>query len=718
MYMNKIALSVVITAHSEGLVAHKTMKSVFRALDRLKEAGYTYEVIIHIDNGDKETKQYFSRYKNNKAFRIFENKFGDTGPSRNFALNKANGKYVAFLDGDDLISDNWYLNAIEVLEKSSEEIVVHPEAVLTFGVGQPNVLTIQKNSLGINDDTLVLVGENKWCSVLVAKRDTLLKTPYRALGDGYGHEDYVFNIEMLERGVLHKVASGTVLFYRRTNNSRLSSGNQHNVIIPYVELFDFENIKKIKMKAVKKSRKERLKDYGYKTYKKIRNNERINRFITPAAKIVLKILEKGRFVDRSKIPEYIVDEWVKMNQIDSQLYPYEDVLNSVQLYDADNNIGVGNAFFDIAKHVTKIPDYIFIVPWVVRGGADKVLFNYIKALKSIHPEWHFTVIATLPAKNTWVKELPNYVDFIDFGNIAASLTPYMQDELFSRVITQLKCKNLHIINSEYGYDWVKRHLDLVEKEYNLNVSLFAWEYITGSDMKAIYSYDNPYLFEIFSAVKNVFTDNEAMAKYAIKSNGFDDKKFKVHYQPVENQIMIAPKKGLIENKRLHVLWAGRVVPLKLPDLIVKIGKHLDPEKISIDVYGELSDGINAKMFNRVVAVNYKGAYDGFKSLPTDKYDLLLYTSLTDGMPNVILEATMAGLPIIASNDGGVGEFVKNGKTGVLVEDYLNYKPYVEAIEWAVDNIEQLKEYADNAQKLLGSRHSFKKFVSVVKKDIG
>ncbi len=113
-----------------------------------------------------------------------------------------------------------------------------------------------------------------------------------------------------------------------------------------------------------------------------------------------------------------------------------------------------------------------------------------------------------------------------------------------------------------------------------------------------------------------------------------------------------------------------------------------------------------------------GAYDGFSSLPTSKYDLFLYTSLTDGMPNVILEATMAGLPIIASNDGGVGEFIKDKKTGLLIEDYLNYKPYVEAIKWAMRNMDEMKKCVNEAQILLNNRHSFSKFVSIVKKDIG
>lgn len=714
--MDKPILTAVVTAHDEGLIAHKTMRSIFVALKKLKDNGFSYEIMIHIDNGDKKTKDYFNRYKNDKRIRIFNNSFGDTGPSRNFALSQANGKYVAFLDDDDLISDNWYLEAVKMLEKTKEDIIVHPEAILTFGIEQPNILTIQKDSTKDTKDTLVLIGENKWCSVLVARKEVLEKIPYRKIDAGYGHEDYIFNVETLEKGILHKVAKRTILFYRRSDNSRLSFGNHYNAVIPYMEYFDFERMKTLAGKAKQSNKRRRLLDYGYKKYKKMRDNEKINRLITPLAKVALKMLTL-RLGDKRSIPKYVLDEWVKINAIDSQLYPYKSVLKKLRMYDAEENIGIGNAFFDIAKQVRRIPDYIFIVPWVVRGGADKALFNYIRALKEIHPEWCFTVIATLSAKNTWAKNLPEYVDFVDFGNIASGLPPESQDKLFSKIIVQLKSKNLHIINSEYGYDWVRRHLELVKNNYNLNVSLFAWEYIAGSKMRAICSYDNPCLFEIFSAVKSVFTDNEAMIKYTINNNGFNKEKFKVHYQPIENQTMDEPKKGMVGSKKLHILWAGRIVPLKLPELVVEIGKHLGQE-ITIDLYGEMGDGMSAGMFNGVSTVNYCGAYDGFSNLPTSKYDLLLYTSLTDGMPNVLLEATMAGLPIIASNDGGVGEFIKNKETGLLIEDYLNYTPYVEAIKWAMKNMDKMSKYAKNAQKLLNDRHCFKKFVDAVRKDVG
>src|SRR5205085_9087661 len=48
-------------------------------------------------------------------------------------------------------------------------------------------------------------------------------------------------------------------------------------------------------------------------------------------------------------------------------------------------------------------------------------------------------------------------------------------------------------------------------------------------------------------------------------------------------------------------------------------------------------------------------------------DLLALTSDTEGVPAVILEAGYLGVPVIATDAGGVSEVVIHGKTGYVVE---------------------------------------------------
>ena len=239
----------------------------------------------------------------------------------------------------------------------------------------------------------------------MAKTSTLLKFPYQHLTGGYSHEDYVFNVETTNAGIKHIIAKKTILFYRRSNNSRLSSSNNTNQIIPYMEFFDFAKVREFRADSHADVPVEvSLKRKGYKLYKKIRDNNFLNYFITPPAKLTLKVLNKFNQKNKlGKIPEFVVREWAKINPLETQLYPYPFIFKRTQIYDPSDLSMIGETYLKIAQSVTHTPDYIFMVPWVVRGGADKVMLNMMKEIEEIHPGSKFTVITTLPNKNVWAK---------------------------------------------------------------------------------------------------------------------------------------------------------------------------------------------------------------------------------------------------------------------------------------------------------------------------
>lgn len=743
-----IELSIVVTAHNEGILLHKALNSVFCAADELDRKKITYEVIVHIDNGDSETISVAKRYPSimKRKIRILNNDFGNLSKSRNFAASVASGKYVAFLDGDDYISKNWYLNAINELKRRSRDCIIYPEAVLTFQDNKCHVLQLLKKYTGKDKDFLTILSGNCYTSVVMAKKKVFLDTPYLLMGEGYCYEDYVFNVQTLEKNIPHLVAPGTVMFYRKSDNSMLSRANGDGLVLPRMNLFELGDVKKKFLNKLfyddrldnididepdNKAEVELVE--GRRTfrdnfiYKKIRGNWFLNYLITPFLRLALRIKKKLKPDDTVEqeesieddnllIPDFVIEQWREINKIDIRLYPTKVDLENTSIYDVACSVDIGRSYIELSKSFRRLPNYVFIVPWVVKGGADKVMLNYLKVLHMIHPDWHFAVITTLNEKRVWLEDVPDYVDLYELGKFRPYLSCDGAETLLTRLLVQLNCKKIHIINSELGYEWVRKHKLLVKAEYMINVSLFSDEKIKEWDGGIrISSYESPGVFEIFSNTSKVFSDNMRYLDVIEKRNGFDKDKLKVHYQPID--LPINAKKQL-RKKTKKILWAGRIVPVKMPKLVMEISELLDG--IQIDMYGELNKDIYSEqdLFENATNVNYCGSYSGFNELPTEDYDLFLYTSETDGLPNTILEAAAAGLPIVASNDGGVGDFIIHGKTGILVEDFYKPEEYARLIKDIYNDKFDLERIVLNAQRALREKHSWTTFTELVQKDIG
>ena len=713
----EIILTVGITAHAEGLLAHKTMRAVFAGLKNLNTKKYPYEIIIHIDNGTQPTIDYFKRYEKLKEVKIIYSHFGDLGMSRNCIAQHAKGKYISFLDADDMLSSNWYVSALKRMEESKETIMVHPNIQFNFGAGTRLEFTWRNDSFEKYEDAIVLAGVNRWCSAIMGERETFLKYPYMETKNGYGYEDYHLNSNTIGHGIKHMIAHDTVMFYRqKAEGSLLASSNTERVIQPYVSILDIDYIKAITEEEVQAMRprtaESRRRGGMLKFYYAVRGNKYANFFITPVAKATKRALGIKPTAEKkggAKIPDFMMREWKKINAIEAQLYPTKEALKEIFQAEADN-YDVGLGYYDLMKKVPKKPDYIFIVPWVRVGGADKVLINYLKAIKHHHPKWTVAIITTMPGKNIKKNDLPDNAYIIDYGNRANSLWPTQKEILFSRIITQLQCKKIHIINSEYGYVWAMTHKKFMENECELSVSIFS---TTNQYTPGVGTYANPFLVDIYNVVKKIYTDNNNMVKDLVELDGFNESKIQVIHQPVDKADDANDDSQKKNDKVFRILWAGRIDHEKQPELVPKIAEQLG-EKYKIDMYGEIAKGYDKASFSRP-NIEYIGKFSNFADFKGKGYDMFLYTSLRDGMPNVILEAATIGLPIVASDIGGVGDFVKNGKTGLLVKDILNADEYAQAIKKLASDPAMARRFVESGKKVLNKEFSWDKFYEETKR---
>ena len=186
-------LSIGITAHSEGVVLHKTLLSISRAVELLNAENISFEILLGLDNPTEETIDYSVRIPSlfpNMAIKKFTTSFSNPGQARNNLVNKANGQYITFLDGDDLVSSNWLTDAVQFLlshDSDDSPYVAHPETVVEFGA---DYNLIERH--GASDkasDSLRSVYANRWNVVIMIRRQFLIDNPY-PYGQGYGFEDW------------------------------------------------------------------------------------------------------------------------------------------------------------------------------------------------------------------------------------------------------------------------------------------------------------------------------------------------------------------------------------------------------------------------------------------------------------------------------------------------------------------------------------------------
>ncbi len=87
-------------------------------------------------------------------------------------------------------------------------------------------------------------------------------------------------------------------------------------------------------------------------------------------------------------------------------------------------------------------------------------------------------------------------------------------------------------------------------------------------------------------------------------------------------------------------------------------------------------------------------------------DIFILPTLHETLSIALLEASVEGLALIASNTGGVPEIITNEYNGILVEPG-NVDKLTEAIELLVNNQDLRRKYSKNAQQIIAQKFSNK-----------
>lgn len=133
-----------------------------------------------------------------------------------------------------------------------------------------------------------------------------------------------------------------------------------------------------------------------------------------------------------------------------------------------------------------------------------------------------------------------------------------------------------------------------------------------------------------------------------------------------------------EEGKLKLVFMARIIKMKGLDLIFELGNKILErnlqDKITIDFYGpQQNDDNDIDYFNSNLTkysfMNFFGPLEPADIYSTlEKYDAMLLPThfYTEGLPGSILDAYIAGIPVIVTKWKHAVEFVDDGKSGIII----------------------------------------------------
>jgi glycosyltransferase involved in cell wall biosynthesis len=119
----------------------------------------------------------------------------------------------------------------------------------------------------------------------------------------------------------------------------------------------------------------------------------------------------------------------------------------------------------------------------------------------------------------------------------------------------------------------------------------------------------------------------------------------------------------ISEDRFTIGWLGRLTDIKRPDRVLKLAELLPNYIFLLGGDGELLESLRQKAPKNVILTGWTTPDDIWSAS-----DIALLTSANEAQPISLVEAGMAGLPLIGEDVGSVSEVIQNAVNGYLTHD--------------------------------------------------
>lgn len=717
---NKPAISLVIAVHDEGRLLHHTLRSVRSAIEYAKTKKIQCETIVIAYAPSPETEQYLARFSRQVIRRLDIHKTGhnDISLARNIGIKQAKGEYIGIIKAGDLVAANWLGEAATYLKAAQHRVIVHPQYVFSFGK-KDQIRKIKATT----DKTFagnILAEGNCFCSVMMTTRQVAQQFLYKP-ADGpkaYDYPDWLWACDTLAAGIPHEIIDQTMYAERWRESDttiRRAKGllrgtpylaNDHKFRPqPVTEAQEFKPIQNRLLGGVRKS-------LDWLHHSRIgqavrRVHPRLAAYMTSLHNETLHLFRPVSQPASQPIPRWLDEAILALHKLDLSIYLSSFLRQHIEY--VENNAGAfADAHWELVGKIGQNTDLLWLVPYLKNGGAEREVAYLVNELLRLKPKERIKILATDPSDSPWAKKLNPKVSFLTPPPSFFQLDLDERAYLIAMLCVQLKPRKLHLMNSMAGYMALERYAAAISESTRMFITIFSIDRTPEGRQTHMFT---EYMQSSIDYLDKVFTDNETVVKQLSELMAIDRNKFSVHYQPAPTaSLKPGDANDKFTKKTINILWAGRMDRQKRPDILVKIAAMAYQKNLSLNFYAFGSPAFDEVEYFELVKnsphIFYRGTFEnGLLSLPLEEFDIFILTSEWEGLPNILLEAIVGGLLVIAPNVGGVAELIENGQTGYLVEQYDDVNGYIEAITAAVKNGQQSRNIIENARSLVIKKHS-------------
>lgn len=236
---NELEVSIIIPLYNSQEFLKQCMDSILQqSFDRNK-----IEVIVVDDGSTDDSYDIVKQYEDELDLFIIRQQNGGASAARNTGLRKAKGKFVFFVDSDDIVPENALSDLHSVIVKNKSDVVIGPRGWIKNDIQLDN-----HNFDKLFKKSIINRGVKNHQSILsiIAVHSKMFSRKYLIENDlffkeGISSEDFIFTYEMaMTTNRISTFRGRNVYYYRRRHGESLSITqnrlNLHNLKSRFIQM--------------------------------------------------------------------------------------------------------------------------------------------------------------------------------------------------------------------------------------------------------------------------------------------------------------------------------------------------------------------------------------------------------------------------------------------------------------------------------------------------